>query len=104
MAQCCLLIAWLAGRSWHCGSRPIRNCGPGIGIIFPWWTPDATTRLTFMVVPALGRRPGRGPANAPGRGDSDPVTGGAVGRERLPRIGPNWGGGLASAARVALPC
>ena len=34
-AQCCLLTAWLAGRNWHCGSRPMRNCGVVIGITLP---------------------------------------------------------------------
>src|SRR3954468_16524897 len=81
MAQCCLLMAWLAGRSWHWGSRPMRNCGPGIGIIFPWWTPDATTRLTFMVEPALDQKPG----DRPRGGREGPGTRTAIGRDRLPR-------------------
>ena len=34
-AQCCLLTAWLAGRSWHCGSRPTRNCDPTMGTTLP---------------------------------------------------------------------
>ena len=45
------LIAGLAGRRLHCGSRPIRNCGVVIGMDLPAWTPCATTRLTFIVRP-----------------------------------------------------
>jgi hypothetical protein len=48
MAQCFLLMAWLAGRSWQSGSRPIKNFGKAMGMTFPVWTPDATTKLTFM--------------------------------------------------------
>src|SRR5438132_1350045 len=41
-------MAGLAGRNWHCGSRPMTNWGRVIGMTFPVCTPWATTRLNFM--------------------------------------------------------
>src|SRR4051812_32869516 len=54
MAQCRLLIAALAGRSWHWASRPMTNCGRVIGMAFPEWTPPSTTRRSFMRRPRVG--------------------------------------------------
>ncbi len=51
-AQCRLLINALAGRSWHCGSRPMRNWDKVTGMVFPSIFPGVnTTRLSFMERP-----------------------------------------------------
>src|SRR5262249_54896211 len=51
-AQCRLLISGLAGRRWHCGSRPTRNCGSLISIVLPSCLPAVnTSRLSFISRP-----------------------------------------------------
>src|SRR5438477_4654736 len=49
MAQCRLLMTGLAGRRWHCGSRPITNWASVMGMTLPSHLPAVRTlRLIFM--------------------------------------------------------
>src|SRR5437879_4342895 len=49
MAQWRLLITALAGRRWHCGSRPMMNCGRLTGTACPFDLPAVmTTKLSFI--------------------------------------------------------